>query len=907
MGKLVEGRLPSLFGGVSRQPDAVRRPEQVETADNVLLSVTTGGFEKRPATQHIADCSSYLDNTADYAFHAIDRDATEQYFVLVDAAAPDIFVVNALTGAQVTVNVEDSARYFAIENDSMGTGTGILEDSSAVDIETQVAFDSTETTFDWTWALSDATTQRFKVEGSIDGVTWNDIATAKGGAASGTFSTTIDAVATGDHNYIRVTVTTGAAGATDTLSIYATFKDKTYLLGAADADDFKLSTVADTTFILNRTVVTRMGEADTGSIYSTHQTFSDLPALAGNDRIYKVLGDDTSGFGTYYMKDDSATSLYIEAVDPTGHNNFAADSLPHLLQRQSDGTFHFNAATWGPRTGGDEVLVPAPEFIGLTLQDVSLYRNRLVLMADEKIATSRVGLPFELFPKKAIEVLDDDPVTRGATTSDINILKVMQVFKKVLFCSSTRNQFELGSSGSFTPTSAVLDLSTSYPSSPDTRPAVMGDNMYYPGVGAENATIYEYFFDDSTLSNTAANITKHCTGYIKNSIKLIAGDATTNTLFVMSTADQNRLYVYNTYFDGKTKLQSAWSRYEFGANEAAAFIYGYAVFDGFLVMLIERQDGGIYLEQMPIEREDYDPTMFYIPLLDQRDFSTGTYVSAYDATHWTTSWEHDDDARVVIGPGFSTGAGAAPSTKHPSVFTLTLATVLANETLVINSDTFTAHATVTDTTLQQFSISGNDIADAGELVTCINDATDGVSGVTATDNGDATITLHMDNPHQNDGITTPTGTTISGATIVAVESKTRISIAGDWSAASSYVGRTYTSSVELSKLFFQETGVSAITGRLAVKDITFRLVDAGYVKVTVTPEDRTGYGYEFEGRILGDTAAAGPAELATDFFKVPVASDGRTASIVITSDQPMPCVVTSAAWRGFFNEITRQE
>jgi len=126
MGKLTEGRLPSMFGGVSRQPDAVRRPEQVETADNVLLSVTTGGFEKRPATQHLADCSTYLDNTADYAFHAINRDATEQYFVLVDHAAPDIFVVNAITGAQVTVNVEDSTRFFAIENSSLSTGTGIL-------------------------------------------------------------------------------------------------------------------------------------------------------------------------------------------------------------------------------------------------------------------------------------------------------------------------------------------------------------------------------------------------------------------------------------------------------------------------------------------------------------------------------------------------------------------------------------------------------------------------------------------------------------------------------------------------------------------------------------------------------------------------------------------------------------
>jgi hypothetical protein len=906
MGKLVEGRLPSLFGGVSRQPDAVRRSEQVEAADNVLLSVTTGGFEKRPNTQYLANCASFLDATADYAFHSIDRDTTEQYFVLVDHAAPDIFVINAITGAQVTVDVEDSVRYFAIENSSLGTGTGVIEDASAVDIETQVAFASGETAFAWNWKMSDGTTGRFKVEGSADGISWVDLATGKGGATTGSFSTTIGAAATNDHNYIRVNITTGMANAADTLTLYATFKDKTYLLQGTSSDSFKLSTVADTTFVLNRQVTTRMSEADGGTITGTYQAFSDLPAASGSGNIHKVIGDDTDGFGTYFVKDDTG-SVYREWYDPTAHNNFAADSLPHVLARQSDGTFHFSTATWGARAAGDETLTPEPEFIGLKLQDCCLYRNRLAFIADEQIHLSRVGEPFELFPQKAIEVLDNDPVVRGATTNDINILKVMTVFKKVLFCSSIRNQFELSSTSAFTPTSAVFDLATSYPSSPDTRPAVMGDNMYYPGVGAENATIYEYFFDEATLSNTAADVTKHCNGYIKNDVKMIEGDATSNTLFVMTTNDQNRLYVYKTYFDNSQKLQSAWSRYEFGPNESEAFIYGYAIFDGFLVMLIERGDGGIYLEQMPIEREDYDTTMKYIPLLDQRDVGTGTYNAATDATYWTTNWDHEDTARVVIGPNFAAGAGAAPATYHPSNGTITLATVTAGQTFIAGGLTFTAHATTTTAANREFSISGNDVADAGTLHSVLSDATYGVTDTTWTDNGDGTISYRTTDYLTNDTLAAFTGTAISGATITDARVYKTIAIAGDWSANQCYFGRTYTASVELSKLFVQEDGVSALTGRLSIKDITFRLVDAGYLKVTVTPEDRTAYEYEFEGRILGDTAAVGPAELAATFFKVPITSDGRTCLIVVTSDEPLPCVVTSAAWRGFFNENTRQE
>lgn len=72
--------------------------------------------------------------------------------------------------------------------------------------------------------------------------------------------------------------------------------------------------------------------------------------------------------------------------------------------------------------------------------------------------------------------------------------------------------------------------------------------------------------------------------------------------------------------------------------------------------------------------------------------------------------------------------------------TLTLGTVLAADAVTINGLTFTAHATVTTVASRQFSISGNDTADAVELAACINDSTYGVPGITATPSA-AVITL----------------------------------------------------------------------------------------------------------------------------------------------------------------------
>ena len=74
------------------------------------------------------------------------------------------------------------------------------------------------------------------------------------------------------------------------------------------------------------------------------------------------------------------------------------------------------------------------------------------------------------------------------------------------------------------------------------------------------------------------------------------------------------------------------------------------------------------------------------------------------------------------------------------VATLALQDVQAGQTVAINGITFTAHVTTTTPALREFSVSGNDAADAAELISLINNATYGVTGITATANSNV-ITL----------------------------------------------------------------------------------------------------------------------------------------------------------------------
>lgn len=79
-----------------------------------------------------------------------------------------------------------------------------------------------------------------------------------------------------------------------------------------------------------------------------------------------------------------------------------------------------------------------------------------------------------------------------------------------------------------------------------------------------------------------------------------------------------------------------------------------------------------------------------------------------------------------------TGSATITANVNVTELTITLATVLNTETIIINGLTFTAHTDTTTLADREFDISGNDTADAAALVLCINDPTYGVPGITAT-------------------------------------------------------------------------------------------------------------------------------------------------------------------------------
>ena len=155
----------------------------------------------------------------------------------------------------------------------------------------------------------------------------------------------------------------------------------------------------------------------------------------------------------------------------------------------------------------------------------------------------------------------------------------------------------------------------------------------------------------------------------------------------------------------------------------------------------------------------------YYPLADYRKAIAILQVGAMAAAA-TAKIEVFEAKNAAAGSAALLAGATATITANTGVtsMTLTLATCLNAHTVTINGLVFTAHTDTTTLADREFSISGNDTADATALCLCINDGDYGVPGITA-ESALGVVTLTSTVPGETVLTVTETGATITLATL----------------------------------------------------------------------------------------------------------------------------------------------
>lgn len=120
------------------------------------------------------------------------------------------------------------------------------------------------------------------------------------------------------------------------------------------------------------------------------------------------------------------------------------------------------------------------------------------------------------------------------------------------------------------------------------------------------------------------------------------------------------------------------------------------------------------------------------------------------------------------------------------------------------------------------------------------------------------------------------------------------------------IGNTFESLWEMPIIYYRQqtqNGTKVVEGTLMLRDINLCYADTGYFKITVTPEYSTNITSEFEytGKIVGmKSATVGQINVSNGTFLLPVIARNEEVSIEVKNDSYLPSCFLSLEWLGDF-------
>jgi len=435
---------------------------------------------------------------------------------------------------------------------------------------------------------------------------------------------------------------------------------KTYLASTAPQDDFAAVTVADYTFIVNKTikVIRNEGAVAPGELKGSVQLFVDLPTEEDDEPpedgdIWEIAGSGSNNFDNYYVK--KVGDVWRETVKPGLVTHFGEYTMPFALVDEGTGRFTFKRINWDPRYVGDDLSAKFPSFIGATISDVFFHRNRLGFLSKENVIFSRSGEFFNFFPETVTTILDTDPVDVAVSHNKVATLKHAASFNTSLMLFSDQAQFQLTAKDVLTPKTAAINVTTEYNVNTKVTPISAGTSLYFAVTKGDSTSIKEYEVQPLTYNNEAADVTAHCPTYIPSDIYKLVGSDLENMIIGLCKSNRSTLYVYKYYWaTPDEKVQSSWSKFVLDPN---AKILNADFVDNMLYLVVQRADGN-YLETMDFTYRQKESNLNYLAHLDHKTEAMGNYDAVANTTYFTVPYP-------TTGTGWQGVLGNEWSSQYP--------------------------------------------------------------------------------------------------------------------------------------------------------------------------------------------------------------------------------------------------
>jgi len=549
---LIQHSISKFYLGMSQQEVSNRIEGQSTDIVNMLTDISTG-VKRRSPTELVK--SNIISSEGNQFIHSYKRGMEEEYLLIIDGMSSSIQIF-----------------------DSMGNAKTLVVDSG---VETYIASAvSNQDTFraltvgDTTFLVN--TTKECKMSSVIDGSFEQNlqhpfywVKRSYDNGSGGGYS----------YNLMGHTATS-----TSTLTVASTLATSLGTGWEAKGSIVFSTAVRDSSF--NFVWSDSYGSQASEGYQGTAQKLSDLPNNMEGfedtyDIILEVTGTDTNSFTNFWVK--YVDGVWRETHKPYLKNTIDSSTMPIKIVRQADGTFRASYIDYSKRTVGDENTALEPSFIGKSIKDVFFFKNRLCFVSDENVIMSEVGSYYNFFPTTVTDVLDSDPIDFAVDSTDVSVLNFAVPFSNQVLLMSESSQFRLQPDSVLSPNNVSVSISTNYNSIVNVRPIGLASSLFFLSKGVNGMSLREYYVDSQSVVNIATDVTGHVSNLLPNNIINMVGSTNENIIFILSGESPNTIYVYKFYTNGNERLQTSWSKWEFGGE-----VKNITILNNYLYLLIKR-------------------------------------------------------------------------------------------------------------------------------------------------------------------------------------------------------------------------------------------------------------------------------------------------------------------------------
>ena len=326
-------------------------------------------------------------------------------------------------------------------------------------------------------------------------------------------------------------------------------------------------------------------------------------------------------------------------------------TMPHIMFRQSDGSFLVCPTEYAQRTVGDTLTNPTPSFIGNTINNVTLFRNRLGLLSRQNLILSRPGDFFNFFVSTALAITAKDPIDLSAASPNpATLFDSIEVNTGLVLFSRTEQFMLTTDNDVLSPETAKINFVSSFNYNENVSPFSLGTTIGFLNDEGSNTRLYEMANPPREGQPEVIEQSKIISNLYPTGINRIA-TSKNNTIVLTVASGTPDIFGYRYYNTTERRLQSAW----FKLRMSGDVIYHTIIRDTYWAVIRNLDTAAnpdvniVTIQKMELKQNDgtvvvNNATQGIITYLDNKrevPHADLTYNAANDETTFTLPWTYD--------------------------------------------------------------------------------------------------------------------------------------------------------------------------------------------------------------------------------------------------------------------------